>query len=199
MLHCTVNTAMLTTNVTLSCCCRGATANISISSACLCRCATDTSNALLLALHNTGIITQVMTECQSWSGVLSGHVEHGDGTLSTFACDRESLSLSHSVTTLHWLRLRIKSGNHLLNSLDRGVQYDHEHAVSSAVQRQGSQSLYKAWILMNTACARNTWAAANHRAQFLLKHHFPPKMAWSFLLLDHSFLVFSVWQTVDNL
>ena len=98
MLHCTVNTAMLTTNVTLSCCCWGATTNISISSACLCRCATDTNIALLLALHNTVIIfiTQVMTECQSWSRVLSAHVEHGDGsgTLSTFACDRESLSLS---------------------------------------------------------------------------------------------------------
>ena len=100
MLHCTVNTAMLTTNVTLSCCCWGATTNISISSACLCRCATDTSIALLLALHDTVIITQVMTECQSWSCVLSGHVEHGDGTLSIFACDRESLSLSHSVTAL---------------------------------------------------------------------------------------------------
>ena len=133
MLHCTVNTAMLTA---LSCCFWCATTNISISSACLCHCATDTSIALLWALHNTIIITQVMAECQSWSRVLSGHVEHGDGTLSIFACDRESLSPSlRHCTALHWLRLRIKSGNHLLNSLDRGVQYDHEHAVSSAVQR----------------------------------------------------------------
>ena len=66
-----------------------------------------------------------MTECESWSRVLSGHVEYGDGTLSTFhlhVTGSPDPSLSHSVTALHWL----KSGNHLLNSLDLGVQYDHE-------------------------------------------------------------------------
>ena len=58
--------------LTLSFCCWCATTNISISSAYLCHCATDTSTALLLALHNT-LRTQGMTECESWSRVLSGH------------------------------------------------------------------------------------------------------------------------------
>ena len=39
--------------LTLSFCCWCPTTNISISSAYLCHCATDTSTALLLALHNT--------------------------------------------------------------------------------------------------------------------------------------------------
>ena len=62
----------------------------------------------------------VLVSCSFWTcGVWWRDAQH-----ISFACDRESRShsLSHSVTALHWL----KSGNHLLNSLDLGVQYDHE-------------------------------------------------------------------------
>ena len=65
-------------------------------------------------------------------------------------------------------------------------------------ESQGSQSLYKTSILMNTARACNTWAAANPRA-ILAETPLFSQNGMEFPTYRSLILVFSVWQTVDNL